>query len=87
MTTTSLRGLAHEQLLDHVTDAIRATQADASLYLRNAHVPAARIHGYPKQRKLPEARLAPVTQLSAPADVSYADFLRIGPSATIDLAV
>ncbi len=87
MTTTDLRHLTQEQLLGVVTGAIGATPADASLYLRNAHVPPVRIPGYPKRRKTPQAPLAPVASLGRATDISYADFLRIDLTTSVDIAV
>jgi len=72
-----LAGLTAEQLVHHVRSRVDVTSE--SSYLRDERVPAARIHPYPKRRRLSSepaaATLAAVP--AAAAEPTYADFLRV----------
>jgi len=75
-----LAGLSAEQLVRHVRSRVDVT-SDSS-YLRDERVPAARIHPYPKRRRL-SSEPTTVRVDAAPAAVAeptYADFLRLETS-------
>jgi len=96
ITSTSLSGLGHEQLVSLVrgtattarpsTSRPTAGPVDAGHYRRDPRVPAARIETYPRRRRARAAAVAlaaPIAAAVAPGatvEPSYADFLVAAPA-------